>query len=123
MLMGSFGLLGSALLLGSLLAILHLRSEGAARRLWALGGLHGLLALGGLGCLLAALRGPARGMATGTASFGMISAGLIGLAALVGGGILVLRLLGRRLAGALIGVHATLAVCGFVILAAYILVG
>jgi hypothetical protein len=116
-------ILGFAALLGSLLAVLHLRSEGGARPAWPLGGLHGFLALGGLGCLLAGLGGPPRGLGTGTASFGIIAAGLIALAALVGGGILVLRLFRRRLAGALIGVHATLAVSGFVMLAAYILVG
>jgi hypothetical protein len=53
----------------------------------------------------------------------MISAGLIAFAALAGGGILVQRLRKRRLRGGLIGVHATLAVSGFVVLAAYIFVG
>lgn len=122
MLMASFLVLGSAVLLGSVLAVLHLRSNRAGARIGALGGLHGLLALGGLGLLLAALGGPSRGPGMGTSLFGMISAGLIGLAALMGGAILVLRLLKRRLAGALIGVHAILAVSGFVVLAAYVLV-
>ena len=120
MLIASFVILGSAALLGSILAILHLRSAKPAR---TFGGLHGLLGLSGLGCLLATFGGTPRGLGSGTAAFGMVSAGLIALAALVGGGILVQRLRKRRLQGALIGIHATLAVSGFVVLAAYIFVG
>jgi len=119
-LIASFVILGCAALLGSILAILHLRS---ARPVWAFGGLHGLLGLSGLGCLSATLGGPPRGLGFGTATFGMISAGLIALAALVGGGILMQRLRKRRLEGGLIGIHATLAVSGFVVLAAYLFVG
>ena len=123
MMNASFAILGSAVLLGAVLAVLHLRGEGAAMPAWPLGGLHGLLALAGLGCLLIALGGPPRGLGTGTESFGKISAGLLALAALMGGVILILRLRKRRLPGVLIGLHATLAVSGFVVLAAYILVG
>jgi hypothetical protein len=120
MLIAAFVILGSAALLGTILAVLHLRS---ARPAWGFGGLHGLLGFSGLGCLSAALGGPPRGLGSGTATFGMVSAGLIVLAALVGGGLLVQRLRKRRLQGALIGIHATLAVSGFVALAAYIFVG
>ena len=120
MLIAAFVILGFAVLLGAILSVLHLRS---AIPPWVFGGLHGLLGLGGLGCLLAALAGPSRGLGTGTAGFGEISAGLIAGAALLGGGILVQRLRKRRLPGALIGIHATLAVSGFVVLAAYIFVG
>jgi|SRR5579871_4814577 len=120
MLITAFVILGSAVLLGSVLAVLHLRS---VRPPWPLGGLHGLLGLGGLACLSATLGGPPRGLGSGTATFGIVSAGLVGLAVLVGGGILLQRLRKRRLHGVLIGVHATLAVSGFVILAAYIFVG
>jgi len=120
MLLAAFVILGSAVLLGSVLAVLHLRST---RPPWALGVLHGLLGLGGLGCLSATLGGPARGLGSGTETFGMISAALIAFAALAGGGILVQRLRNRLLQGGLFGVHATLAVCGLVVLAAYIFVG
>jgi hypothetical protein len=123
MLIAAFFILSTAVLLGTVLAVLHLRSEGAAVPPWPLAGLHGFLAIGGLACLLLALRGPPRGLDTGTASFGMIAAALIVLAALVGGGMLVTHLLHRRLPGMLIGIHATLAVSGFVILATYILLG
>jgi hypothetical protein len=83
----------------------------------------GLVAIGGLFCLALALRGPLRGVEQGTASFGIIAVTLIGSAALIGVGSLVTHLLKRRLPGILIGVHATLAVGGFAILAAYVLVG
>jgi hypothetical protein len=66
---------------------------------------------------------PATGLDQGTASFGTIATALIALAALVGGGLLAAHLLKRRIAGIMIGIHATLAVGGFVILAAYIFAG
>jgi hypothetical protein len=65
----------------------------------------------------------ATGLDYGTASFGMIAAALITMAALVGGGLLAAGVFKRRIAGIMIGVHATLAVSGFVILAAYVLLG
>ena len=123
MLIASFTILGFAVLLGAALAFLHLRAEGAKMPVWPLGGLHGLLALAGLGSLLVGLGGPPRGLGTGTEAFGKISAGLLALAALMGGAMLIMRRRKRRLPGALIGAHATLAVSGFVVLAAYILVG
>jgi hypothetical protein len=123
MLIAAFAILGAALLLGSVLAVLHLREPGAARPPRRFGALHGLLGIAGFLALLLALRGPARGLETGTASFGLIAAALVGLALLAGGGILATRLLRRRLPGALLGIHATLAVGGVVILAAYVLVG
>lgn len=123
MLIAALASLGAALLLGSVLAFLQLRMEGVGAPPWPLAKLHGLLAVGGLACLLLALRGPQRGLATGTASFGMVAAALIALAALVGLGMLAAHLLKSRFAVRLIGVHATLAVSGFVFLAAYALLG
>ena len=122
MLYTAFTVLGIAVLLGSVLAVLHLR-EGATPPPWPLGALHGLIALAGLGLLGIALRGPPRGLDQGTGSFGAIAAALIALAALVGLAQLAARLRKRRLSGMLIGIHATLAIGGFVILLAYVLVG
>lgn len=122
MLYTAFTFLGIAVLLGNVLAVLHLR-EGATPPPWPLGALHGLIALAGLGLLGLALRGPPRGLDQGTGSFGAIAATLIALAALVGLAQLAGRLRKRRLSGMLIGIHATLAVGGFVILLAYVLVG
>ena len=73
--------------------------------------------------LTLALRGPPRGLEQGTGAFGIIAAVLIALAALAGLALLAARLRKRRLSGTLIGIHATLAVGGFVILLAYVLAG
>ena len=120
MLIAAFIVLALAVLLGTVLAVLHLRGGAAAP--WPIGALHGLLGVSGLIVLILALRGPPRGLDQGVASFGAIGAALIALAALAGGGILVTHLRKGRRAGGLIGVHATLAVSGFVVLAAYLLV-
>jgi hypothetical protein len=112
-----------AVLLGCWLAVMHLRTDGAVAPPWTLAALHGLVAVAGLGCLVLALRGPPRGLAQGTAGFGMIAAALMAAAALLGAGFLAARLRKRRLPGLLIGIHATLAVSGFVILTVYVLAG
>jgi hypothetical protein len=122
MLVAAFVVLAVAVLLGSVLAVRNLQTEGHAPP-WSPAALHGLVAISGLGCLALALRGPPRGLDQGTASFGLIAIALIALAALVGVGLLAARVFKRRIAGIMIGVHATLAVCGFVVLAAYIFAG
>ena len=90
---------------------------------WSLAALHGLFAVGGLSCLALALRGPPRGLDQGVASFGIIAASLITLAALIGVALLTTRIFKTRIAGMMIGIHTTLAVGGYVILAAYVLLG
>jgi hypothetical protein len=123
MLVLALTLLILAVLLGTLLAAV---AVGAGRRLpfgRPLGALHGLLGLSGLGALLLALRGPPRGVALGVGSFGRIAAVLLALALLAGLTILTAHLRHRRPPVLLIGVHATIAVSGVVILAAYTLVG
>ena len=123
MLTAAFVIFTIAVVLGAVLAVLHLRTDRTATPPWPLGALHGALALVGLGCLALALRGPPRGVQLGTASFGIIAAALFVLAALLGARLLAARIFGKQIGGGLIGVHATLAVSGFVILAAYVFVG
>jgi hypothetical protein len=120
MLTVAFFVLLAAVLLGTTLAVLYLRPA-APPPPWPLAVLHGLVGIGGLACLAVSLGGPPRGLDQGTASFGAISAVLLGLAALVGIGVVLMHRVKRRRAGTLVGVHATLAVSGFVILAAYLL--
>jgi hypothetical protein len=120
MLAAAFTLLSIAVLFGCILAVLDMRT-GAATPLWPLAALHGLSALAGFACLLLALRGPARGLDQGTASFGTISAWLLGVAALFAMSLLTARLRGRQLPGLVMGMHATFAVIGFVMLLAYFL--
>lgn len=120
MLTAAFASLAAAVLIGAVLAVWELRANSAAAAPAALKALHGAFALAGLTCLLLALRGPPRGDTKGTGSFGLIAAVLIALALLLGGAILAAHLRKKRHAGLLIGVHATLAVSGFIILAAYL---
>jgi hypothetical protein len=60
------------------------------------------------------------GSIRGAGSFGMIAAVLIALAAVVGFALFSARLRKRRLSGMLIGIHATLAISGFVVLIVYV---
>src|SRR5215469_10797960 len=122
MLIAAFIILGIAVLLGSVLAVLHLQTESSTPA-WSLPALHGLLAVGGLSCLALALRGPPRGLDQGVASFGIVATSLITLAALIGVALLSKRIFKTRISGMMIGIHATLAVGGFVILTAYVLLG
>ncbi len=122
MLSAAFIVLTVAVLIGTLLAVLHMR-ENAALPAWPLPALHLLAALGGLAALALSLRGPARGVEQGTAAFGAGSAAILALAALVGIALLVARLRRGKVSSALIGVHATLAISGFVVLAAYYFAG
>jgi hypothetical protein len=123
MLVAAYLILGIAALLGSWLGVMHLQADGAGTPPWKLAALHGFVAIAGLGCLLLALQGPPRGLDQGTAAFGMIGAVLIAAAALLGAGFLAGRLRGRAPSGLPIGIHATLAVSGFVILTAYLFAG
>jgi hypothetical protein len=109
-------------LLGGALAIQILRRPPhAPSRLLAW--LHGIAALMSYGVLLVALMGPPRGAATGTQSFGLVAALLLLLAAVIGIVSLGLHLLHRRMPGIAIGIHASVAVFGYVILAVYLLAG
>ncbi len=120
MLIAAFVLFAVAALFGSALAVPHLRKTAADAVPWPFAALHALIGLGGLALLVPALRGPPRGAAQGTASFGAIAAALIALAVVMAGGMLARRLK-RRPPGVLLGLHATLAVTGVVMLAAYVL--
>lgn len=119
MLLAAFASLAAAVLLGSTLAVLGLRGQRATLPI-PLSALHGLLALAGFICLLIGLQGPPRGAAAGVGSFGMVAAALLTLALAAGGSAFGSRLLKTPLTGLLVGVHATLAIAGFVFLAAYL---
>lgn len=121
MLLAAFAGLAIAVTLGTLLAAAYLRGGAVPVAPWPLRALHAILGISGLCCLLLSLGGPPRGADQGVASFGAISAGLLAIAVLAGLGILFTHVVKKRRAGSLIGLHATLAVCGFVVLAAYVL--
>src|SRR5579863_6056999 len=109
-------------LLGGALAVQIMRNPAkSAPR--ALAWLHGVAALLSYGVLLVALTGPARGAATGTQSFGLGAALLFLLAALIGIVSLALHLRRRRMPGIAIGIHASVAIFGYALLAVYLLAG
>lgn len=114
-------------LLGIALAIQILRRPTQVPSRW-LAWLHGIAALLSYGVLLVALMGPPsgqqpRGAATGTQSFGLAAALLLLLAAVIGIVSLGLHLFRRRMPGIAIGIHASVAIFGYVILAVYLLAG
>jgi hypothetical protein len=116
MIVPSLAVLIATMVLG--LALVALHGLRRTRLLWLLGPLHGLTGASGLALLLVALRGPVRGAAYGAAGFGPMAAVLLGLAVITG--LLVLRVRQRRGDPMLaIGLHATLAIFGLVLLAAY----
>jgi hypothetical protein len=124
MLLLSFGVLVLTALLGGVLAALHLQVAAAhSQPSWPLRALHGLLGASGLVTLLVVLRGPPRGEAMGIGSFGLVAAALLALALLTGLAMQVARLFHWRTPHLAIGIHATIAVSGVVILAAYVLIG
>ena len=136
MLNAAFYILLVAVLIGALLAVMHFANASNARAdaakaekpstskklpPWPLAALHAVFALGGFGLLLMALQGPPRGVGQGTAAFGSIAATLFVVAALFGGGLLAARWRRRIPSTTLIGLHAMIAITGFVILMAYVL--
>ena len=109
-------------LLGAVLAIQILRRPPHAPSR-ALAWLHGIAALISYGMLLIGLRGPPRGSATGTQSFGITAAILLLVGAAIGLLSLLLHYRRKRMPGGAIGVHASVAIFGYVILAVYLLAG
>ena len=59
----------------------------------------------------------------GVGSFGAIAAVLLAVALLAGLIILAIRSRARQVSGLIIGIHATIAISGVVVLAAYTLIG
>ncbi len=115
-------LLGLTVLCGAALVLVSLAAPGKPpSRLLATS--HGVGAFFGYGLLLLALRGPARGVATGTQSFGITAAVFLLLAAALGVASLMVHRRQRRLPGFWAGAHATIAITGYVILAVYLLLG
>jgi len=119
-------LIGAAAILGTGLAVVYLQSEGRRVPHWALAALHGAVAFAGFVLLLIVLAGPPKGETYGAPMMGRIAAGFLVFALLTGLLPLNARLRRRRLPlpSLVIGMHATMAISGVVILAAfYTLVG
>ena len=120
MLVGAFAVLSGAVLLGLLLAALHLRATDGGYPPWWMGALHGAAGASGFALLLLALRGPVRGVAQGAGSFGLVAAAMLGAGLLVGLAVPLLWRWRRTLPGGAMAIHAVIAVSGYLILAAYV---
>lgn len=112
--------LSAAVTLGLALAAWHMRAEGR-RPNWLnwVGLLHGGLGVLALGLLVLAVTGPPRGIATGTGTFGLVAAILLGAALLLG---VTLPFLTRRrspVSGTVMAVHAGIAITGSVMFLAW----
>jgi len=119
MLLVALAILSATVVLGIVLALLHLRG---LHPHWMFGALHGVLGATGLGTLVLALRGPPRGVLTGVAWFGTIAALLAAAALALGLGIVALARRSRGV-GPVIVVHGTLAITAYVLLLAYVSLG
>ena len=120
MLVAAFVILAVVVLLGCVLTDLHSRAGDRTEWHWPLATLHGFFAVAGFECLVLALVRSPRLLDHGNA---IGAAALIAVAALVGLSFLATQVLKGRHAWILIGIHATLAVSGFIVLAAYVFVG
>jgi hypothetical protein len=89
-------------------------------RVWWPGALHGLVGVAGFGLLLAGLQGPPQGLRSGAGSFGVIAAAFLAAALALGLAVAAGRLWRKRPSTLVLGVHATLAVTGLTLLAAYV---
>ena len=119
MLAAAVAVFSLVVLLGLTLALLHLQRRGGAPA--ALGALHGVLGSAGITLLLLTAAKPsAKAAAQGVGTFGFDATWLLSAALVLGLWILFLLRRGRRQqAGLLIALHGTIAVLGYVILAAY----
>src|SRR5580658_4857821 len=120
MLLLALTIMSAAVVVGIVLALLHLRGLPSH---WMVGALHGLAGIAALVALLLALRGPPRGALTGVASFGAIAAVLAAIALAVGLALAVLARRSHSAVGLVIGMHATLAITAYVLLLAYVSLG
>jgi len=116
----AFALLCGAALVGAALAIGYLAAKSAVPISAALPAVHALLGTTGLAVLILALRGGLPRSDRGTAGFGPIAAGLLGLALALGVVLAQATWRRRRPAGPLVGAHAGLAIAGLVMLLALV---
>jgi hypothetical protein len=119
MLMLSAILLAATALLGLGLLRLYQRMHPVGW-FWLPGAAHGVAGLAGFALLLLSLGGPPRGERMGAGSFGMIAAVLFAGALAAAPLVFAARLRRSKLSPLAIGLHATLAIAGFTILATYL---
>jgi hypothetical protein len=115
----SAGLMLAAAAMGVGLLVISQIVSGPTRLRWP-GLLHGALGIAAFAALLAGLGGPARGVASGASGFGVIAAIFVGVAVLLGLLLFSARMRRRPPSMLVVGLHASVAVGGLVMLAAYV---
>lgn len=111
--------LTAAALLGLGVLLLPLRWPALAAA-WLPGAVHGTCGVSGFVLLALSLGGPRRGVSMGAGSFGIVAAELFGATLLLATMMAVARRRRRRPNILVVGLHATLAVGGLTLLAAYL---
>ena len=115
MLLATAWVLSIAVVAGAILAGWHLRAtDNGSRPPPAAGIVHGVVGIVGFIGLLLTLAGPSRAVDTGAGSFGTSSAVLLGVAAVLGISMLVLRQKALVMA-----IHGLIAVTGYVLFLAW----
>jgi hypothetical protein len=122
MLRVSLVLLGITMLFGFVLAAMNLRTSDKAPPLLVRVA-HGVFGAAGLAALLLTLGTPMQGANSGAGTFRLDAVVLLSAALLLGLGILVTFRVAPKSAGAVIALHATIAMFGLAILAAYASLG
>jgi hypothetical protein len=120
MLDAAFYIVAVAVLSGILLALLHLRAtEPAQWPRWYLGALHGAIGAVGLIAAILVLTEPLGSAKPGVAGFRLYGVITLAVGLVLGGGIPLLWWRRGAPSALLIGVHGTIAVTGFILLAAF----
>jgi hypothetical protein len=117
----AFWTLTAAIILGMYLSLFYL--ELLRRRSLALGIVHALVAVASLIILFFALKGPVRGIHTGTQSFGEFSLIVGGIAFIVGLTFYLRQRFFRKTTFWIVGAHVTLGIVAYVYLLAYVVMG
>ena len=112
-------LLGLTVLFGISLLVMPQRVRRRGR-VWLPKAAHGIFGIIGFLVLLRTLGEPPSGVNSGVANFGVFAAWLIGAALLLGCFAFAVRWRRRPVSSVVIGIHATLAVAGLVMLGAYL---
>lgn len=118
----AFWVLSATVVLGTFLALMHIRSVRSPP--WKIAAAHGVLGSLGIATLIVALSQDSNhGVEYGVSFFGRLAAALASLALFLGLAIIVRKRRSVNGVGLIIGAHATFAITAYVLLLAYLSLG